>query len=203
MSTPRSFAIVPAAGRSERMGRPKLLLPWRGATVIEHVLSAWKRAGVSRVVVVVHPEDQALAAVCRDAGVDVVVADPPPADMKASVQCGLAHVASHYAPSASDAWLLAPADMPLLEPGWIEKLLSSRRPAPDEIIVASCQGRRGHPVLFAWPLAREAAELMPDEGLNVLLDRHPCRRVELPSEVLGDLDTPGDYQRLPHGRDRP
>ena len=31
----RSFAIIPAAGRSVRMGRQKLLMPWGDATLIE------------------------------------------------------------------------------------------------------------------------------------------------------------------------
>ena len=41
MST-RSFAVVPAAGRSRRMGRPKLLLPWGESTIIQQVLGAWR-----------------------------------------------------------------------------------------------------------------------------------------------------------------
>ena len=35
-ANPRFFAIIPAAGYSRRMGAPKLLLPFRNATVIDH-----------------------------------------------------------------------------------------------------------------------------------------------------------------------
>ncbi|MEZ6078052.1 MAG: NTP transferase domain-containing protein [Pirellulaceae bacterium] len=52
-----TFAIVPAAGRSRRMGQSKLLLPWRGTTVIEHVIEAWLRSRVTQVVVVARRDD--------------------------------------------------------------------------------------------------------------------------------------------------
>ena len=56
----RSFAVVPAAGRSERMGAPKLLLPLGDSTVIEHVLAAWTASPVTRTVVVVRADDAEL-----------------------------------------------------------------------------------------------------------------------------------------------
>ena len=64
-SVPRFFGVIPAAGRSVRMGEPKLLLPWRDGTLIEHVLAQWLASRVACVTVVVHPDDQELAAVCR------------------------------------------------------------------------------------------------------------------------------------------
>ncbi len=40
------FALIPAAGKSARMGRPKLTLPLGGRTVLEHVVTALRRGGV-------------------------------------------------------------------------------------------------------------------------------------------------------------
>ena len=57
----RSFAVIPAAGRSQRMGQPKLLLPWGRTTVIEHVLGVWRASRVTHTVIVVHPDDKFLA----------------------------------------------------------------------------------------------------------------------------------------------
>ena len=34
--------IILAAGASERMGRPKLLLPWGKSTVLAHLLAQWR-----------------------------------------------------------------------------------------------------------------------------------------------------------------
>ena len=49
----RSFAIIPACGRSVRMGTPKLLMPWKDSTVIEAVLAAWEQSQIDEIVVVV------------------------------------------------------------------------------------------------------------------------------------------------------
>ena len=50
-------AIVPAAGRSKRMGQPKLLLPIDGETLIARVVTALREGGAERVVVVAPPAD--------------------------------------------------------------------------------------------------------------------------------------------------
>ena len=58
---PRSFALIPAAGHSLRMGQPKLLMPVEGRPLILHMLAAWQASKVERVVVVVRPDDEQLA----------------------------------------------------------------------------------------------------------------------------------------------
>ncbi len=205
MNTPsfRAFAIIPAAGRSQRMGRPKLLLPWGAGTVIESVIAAWRTSGVLRCVVVVHPDDTELAEICRAAGADVVVPKSPPPDMKASVGCGLEFVAATHQPAAGDAWLVAPADMPLLSATAIDQVLAAHRPAAPRIIVPTHAGRRGHPVLFPWTLAAEVGRLGEGEGLARLLQRHaPVEVASSERTILLDFDTPADYQDLHERRSR-
>src|SRR3954447_5130453 len=46
-------AIVLAAGKSERMGQPKALLPFRGKTFLENILSAISQSAIRHTVVVV------------------------------------------------------------------------------------------------------------------------------------------------------
>jgi len=196
----QAFAIIPAAGRSVRMGAAKLLLPWGGRAVIETVIGAWRASRVSRAILTVHPDDLELARRGREAGAEVVVVDPPPVDMKASVLAGLAYIEAKYQPGPQDAWLLAPADMPLLTAESIDRLLAAwkenRLRNRQEILALSRGGRRGHPVLFPWPLVAAARQLGADEGLNRLLEQFGCR--ELPADDEGgfvDLDTPADYRR--------
>ena len=193
----QSFAVIPAAGRSARMGRSKLLLPWGERTVIEQVATAWRDSQVSQVVVVLHPDDVAAAQLCRRVGVEVVTAVPPPPDMRASIERGLAHVRQRFAPSARDAWLIAPADMPLLSAAMIDLVLLAHDPAKPSIVVPAHAGRRGHPVLFPWPLAVEVPRLAPGTGVNELLKSHPVREISIADpSAWGDLDTPEDYIRL-------
>jgi molybdenum cofactor cytidylyltransferase len=198
----QSFAVIPAAGRSQRMGQPKLLLPWGGSTIFEHVLDAWHASRVDRVVVVVHPLDSRLAELAAACGALVVQPEAPPSEMKISVQIALARL-SEFEPRPTDAWLLAPADMPGLTAGTINLVVDSyaqslaRAHDAPRIWVPRCGSRRGHPVLFPWSLAREAASLTANEGLNALLARHEVEYLETSSDaILEDFDTPEDYQRL-------
>ena len=191
-----SFAIVPAAGRGARMGTAKLLLPWGESTVVERLLAAWHGSGVTRTLVVVGPHDRALADLVSTTGADVVTAATRPVDMKASIGIGLAHVRDCYRPVAEDVWLAAPADMPELSAGVIDRLLAAHRPADPRIVVPVHGGRRGHPALFPWPLAAEVAGLAADVGIRGLFSQH--RVVELPCSregIPGDVDTPADYAR--------
>lgn len=194
----RSFAIVPAAGRSVRMGRPKLLLPWGEWTVIEQVLAAWLGSRVTRTLVVVRADDVRLAEVCRNCGAAVVTADPPPPDMKASVRCALEHIAGHWQPAPHDAWLVAPADLPRLATATIDRVLAAYDSTQPEIVAPRIAGLRGHPVLFPWSLAAEVARLPSDVGIDELLRRYPVRDVpvDASADSAADLDTPEDYRRL-------
>ncbi|MCA9202986.1 MAG: NTP transferase domain-containing protein, partial [Planctomycetales bacterium] len=125
----RSFAVVPAAGESRRMGRPKLLLPWGDSTVIQTVLAAWQASRVDRVLVVVRPDDAELAEVCGRAGATVVVPGESPPEMKRSIQLALHEIHDRHAPTDADAWLLAPADMPRLSTTIINRLIAEHADA--------------------------------------------------------------------------
>jgi molybdenum cofactor cytidylyltransferase len=193
---PPAFAIIPAAGRSVRMGTPKLLLPWGQRTVLDAVLDAWRASRVSATVVVVHPEDEAIAIIAGQHAADVVIAPTPPLDMKASVTLGLNHVRQRYEPRPDGLWLLAPADMPGLTAAAIDEVLDAASAAAEAIVAATHKGRRGHPVSFRWHLADEVARLPSDQGVNLLLERHAVKYLETCNPaILSDLDTPADYAR--------
>jgi molybdenum cofactor cytidylyltransferase len=189
--------VVPAAGRSLRMGTAKLLLPWGQATVIEAVLERWRASRVDRLVVTVRADDHRLTETCRRAGAEVVVVDPAPADMRASIQAGLAHVADRHCPTAADVWLVAPADAPALASAVIDRLLSAHRPEAPRVVRAMHQGRGGHPVLLPWAAAAELGRLAAQQGLNQLVKNSQPIELECGAEALcADLDTPDDYRRL-------
>jgi molybdenum cofactor cytidylyltransferase len=193
----RSYAIIPAAGRSDRMGRHKLLLPWKDGSLIDSVLAAWRASRVTRIVVVVRAHDEQLAEACGAAGADVVAAESDPPEMKISVGLGLAHVERVHEPGADDVWLLAPADTPRISATTVDRLLDAHDAAAPAILAPAFAGRRGHPVLFPWPLAREVRRLSSNEGVNALLARHPVRPIACGDPgILEDLDTPDDYERL-------
>ena len=198
-----SFAIIPAAGRSRRMGTSKLLLPWKDHTVIQQVLETWQASRVNQLVVVVAPHDQQLADVCRHAGIEPLVAPMRPVEMKATVCFALDEVRIRFNPQPTDVWLLAPADIPGLSYETINQLLAAHLRNPSAILLPTHGGQRSHPALFPWPLASEVARLPPGWGVNRMLDRHEVQELPCDAPLATDIDTLDQYRaQRDNGTDR-
>jgi molybdenum cofactor cytidylyltransferase len=194
------FALIPAAGHSRRMGRPKLLLPFGGATVLEQVIDSLKAGGVDFVVAIVAPHLPELIPLAERRGAWPLLLPNDTPDMQATVEYGLRFVEQRYSPDPADAWLLAPADHPLLEPEIVRQLVEARRhQTAYSIFVPVYGGRRGHPALLSWTHASKLQDYPPARGLNQYIRDHESQVLEVPVQskgILADLDTPQDYERL-------
>lgn len=201
------YAIIPAAGKSERMGRAKLLLSWPTvtnphATVLDRVLQAWTSSKVVRTIVVTRSDaDSQIQQICNSYPVDVIVADDP-YDMKESCWLGIQHISSSR--DAIDRFFVCPADIPGITSFVIDRLMKeadfyqqSQTDRHSPIIVPTFRSKRGHPVLFPWTIVPEVLKLARDEGLNTLVNRAEVVEVEfsLSPETMQDIDTPDDYAR--------
>jgi molybdenum cofactor cytidylyltransferase len=197
--TPRLFAVVPAAGHSRRMGRPKLLLSLRGEPVISRLLKVLQQPPVEDVVVVIRRSDTELETAVKASGGTVVAPETDPPDMRSSVAEGLRSLNARYSPAVNDIWLLVPADHPLLELAVLPELLAAWSTLQPDILLPTYHGQRGHPALFRWGLVAQINALPPDRGLNALRDLPGIQVVEREVTCPGvtmDLDTPEDWERL-------
>ena len=186
-------AIVLSAGKSERMGSPKALLEFRGQTFLATILAAIASARMSSVVVVAgHHYDRIVRAFPN-----ARVAFNPNYEqgMSTSVQVGIRALLE--GPDRVDGAAIFLVDHPIIDRQTIDALTA--RLLPGRIVVPLCEGRRGHPVLFAADLFAEILELAPDQGLNTVVKRNRDRVVEVIVEnpgVLRDIDTPEQFARL-------
>jgi molybdenum cofactor cytidylyltransferase len=197
-ATPRVFALIPAAGKSIRMGRPKLALSLGDRTVLECVIATLHSAGIGDILVVLGPHVAALTEKARAAGAEALVLAHETPDMRATVEQGLTWLESNRKPRPPDFFLLLPADHPTLDVDVIRSLLQAQAHHPDAtLLVPTFAGQRGHPTLIGWSHVGGIRQLPPDQGLNAYLRSKPVREVSVHNaEVLHDLDTPEDYERL-------
>jgi molybdenum cofactor cytidylyltransferase len=195
-----TFAVIPAAGKSERMGRPKLALPLGERTVLERVIDSLRAAGVEHVVVVIGPHVPQLAPLAQSAGAHVLQLAEETPDMRATAEAGLRWLEGRFRPRPDDTWLLVPADHPTLDPHVIRRLMQERAAAPERsVIVPTHAGRRGHPTLIDWKHVAGMRALPSGSGLNAYLRQQAAETLELPVDspnILCDLDTPADYEGL-------
>jgi len=198
------FALIPAAGRSRRMGSPKLLLDVNGKTVIARVLTALGEAGLVNRLVVLHPQDELLKREVERHGGRAFFPPTPPPEMRDSIQFGFKSVADEIRASGEPAdphqpWLLVPADHPVIDAKTVTILLEAAAKNPGRIIVPTHGGRRGHPTVFAWKHALQIDQIPEGLGFNWIVEQSPADIIEIEfasSGVLVDLDTPDDYERL-------
>src|SRR5215472_8557357 len=161
-------AVVLAAGAASRFGSPKqrLLL----APVLARVRSA---SAIDEIVVVVGAHD-----VETDARI-VRCADWERGP-GASLRCGLAAL-----PAGTAAAVVVLADGPALAPEAIDRVVAAWREGAGDVVAASYDGNRGHPVV----LSRAVWSTVPDEGARALEPvLVPCNDLGEP----GDIDVPGD-----------
>jgi molybdenum cofactor cytidylyltransferase len=194
------FAVLPAAGKSSRMGRPKLALPLGERTMLEHVLAALRQAEVAHPIVILGPHVRELAPLAQEAGAHVCQLAEETADMRTTVERGLNWLEERFQPRPEDAWLLVPADHPTLAPSVIRQLEQARQNHPERsIFVPTFHGRRGHPLVLSWQHVDGIHAHTADEGLNSYVRKHSVQVWEVMVEsetILWDLDTPEDYERL-------
>jgi molybdenum cofactor cytidylyltransferase len=186
-----AIAIVPAAGASRRMGRPKLLLPFQGGTVVGSLVQALREGGVSEIVLVTAPDDEALRDWAAEAGVRTAVNPDPDRGMLSSIREGIA-AAPRYQPI-----VVCPADLPALRASTVAAVLAAA--GRQLLAVATYRGRRGHPLVISPALIPEIGTLDLSIGLRELLDRHPDRVREVEVDDPGavhDVDTPEEYRVL-------
>ncbi|HEX9511147.1 MAG TPA: nucleotidyltransferase family protein [Puia sp.] len=190
-------AIVLAAGSSRRMeNKNKLLLPYKGKTVLAHTIGNILSAGIGEVIVVTGFEAEKVQESIRHLSVRFVHNPQHETGMTGSIQAGVrAATGNGYMICLSDMVLITPEEYRLLAAAF-----EYRRPEdPGCICLPEYQGEKGNPVIFS-SFYREALLQHPEkEGCKGIVRSHPEHqyRVSMPSgNILIDMDEPGQYESL-------
>lgn len=186
------YAVVPAAGRSVRMGTQKLLLPFAGSTVVGHVVKTLRAAPVKGVVVVVSREGGAVAAEAVAAGASTTVNPDPEADMLSSIRCGIRALQGD-----AEGALVALGDQPTLRAALVGTMLQACAGRSDAIVVPVHNGTRGHPLLIGSRWFGDVLDRFDGVGVRGLILEQANSVVELDVDdewVLRDMDNPSAYR---------
>ncbi len=191
------YGVLPAAGMSRRMGTPKQSLPYGASTMTGHVARTMLAANLDAVVVVTRTELVGAIDLPEDQRLLLAINDAPMTQMMDSIRLGLDTLESAHRTHHGAGIFVIPADMPTVPVAACVKCVDTFRANPTNIIIATCHGSRGHPIIF--PLALQSVLDAITGGLNEL----PLRRADLVLEtpiddpaILRDVDTVADYERL-------
>jgi len=195
-------AIVLAAGRSRRMGRPKMSLPWGETTVIGQVVAMLAQAGLDEIVLVTGGDWREVENSLNRLSENVLASAPvrtvfnpsyAKREMSHTLKVGLSALGQEV-----DAAMIALGDQPQVRVDTIVAVLTGYRSTRAPLVVPSYQMRRGHPWIVDRSLWSEILALDTSESVRDLLTRYEkCIHyvlVDTPT-ILQDLDTPEAYQR--------
>ncbi len=185
-------AIIPAAGRSRRMGRDKRLLPLNGMPVLEHVLRAHTTVGVCAIIVVVREAVPQVAAIAARNSARVCINPVADQGMFSTIQCGVRAL-----PPETQAFFVHPADIPLVRPKTLHDMMTQFAERKELVLIPRRGKRRGHPPLLSIQLKPALLAHDGTGGLRTVLNANkPDEFITDDPGILLDLDTPEDYAKV-------
>lgn len=181
--------ILLAAGRGKRFDPSgqddKLLAPLPSGVPLAIAAAKNLSTALNRVVAVVRPDADALAAALAAAGCEVLICPHADEGMGGVLAFAIQHCAD------ASAWLVALADMPYISPRTYTLLVDALR--EQDIVAPECKGQRGHPVGFRQRYLPQLQTLKGEHGARTLLAREPVFLLKTDDAgVLRDIDVPAD-----------
>jgi molybdenum cofactor cytidylyltransferase len=136
--------VILSGGASRRMGAPKALLPYRGGTFLEHLLSVTDHPQIGWRRVVLGADARTIAEGVELPVEEVVINKNWEAGQLSSIQSGLRSL-----PAGTDGMLLCLIDHSLISRELVGELMERFYLSGKAIVLPIHKGRRGHPVIFA------------------------------------------------------
>lgn len=187
----RVTGLVLAAGGSRRLGQPKQLLAFRGATLLDHTLGTARDCGFERLLCAVGGSAEEVRARVDLSGVEIVENPDFGGGCSSSIAAALDAVAADC-----DTLVLLLGDQPGVRPETVAALLAGRDHS--DYAVCAYDDGRGHPFAFGRAAFAELAGMHGDKAVWKLLERHAPDVVEVPiaGRVPLDVDTWEDYEAV-------
>jgi molybdenum cofactor cytidylyltransferase len=191
MSEPFVAGLVLAAGGSSRLGRPKQLLPFGGATLLDHTIATARACEFDQLLVAVGGNADNVRERVNLSGADVVVNPGYGAGCSSSIA-----VAMEALDPRATTLVLMLGDQPGVTPASVRVLVAARGDAP----IAACRygDGRGHPFAFGHEVFGDLRALHGDKAVWRMLDERADDVVEIPvaGRIPLDVDTWADYEAV-------
>jgi molybdenum cofactor cytidylyltransferase len=191
MSDPFVAGLVLAAGGSSRLGRPKQLLPFGGATLLDHTMATARACEFDQLLVAVGGNAGKVRERVNLSGAEIVVNPGFGEGCSSSIA-----VAMNALDPAATVLVLLLGDQPGVVPATVRVLLAARGDAP--IAVCRYDDGRGHPFAFGREVFDDLRALHGDKAVWRMLEERPEDVEEVPvaGRIPLDVDTWADYEAV-------
>jgi len=191
-------AIVLSAGESSRMGSPKALLPIKGKSFIEEIVSVLQATKVGKIILVLGYNANEIASKIRHLPVRVVVNEDYRKGQLSSLNVAIRSLEVEENVATIDGVLVHLVDHPYLSPALVDHMIDRFYESKKLILVPTHRGKRGHPVIFSKRLFPELLSAPLEGGAKTVVHAHRDETLEIETEDEGitvDIDTPAEYRQ--------
>jgi molybdenum cofactor cytidylyltransferase len=185
--------ILLAAGSGTRYGGDKLLHRLPDGTPLAVAAAVNLRPACDRMVAVLRPEQEELAALLIEVGCEIIVCRESIGGMGYSLAAGV------QATNNASAWIVALGDMPLIR-STTHQAVAERLRSGASLVASEYRGRRGHPVGFSGEWFDQLIAMTGDQGGRTILEQNREALILCPVDDPGatqDFDYKEDLKNIP------
>jgi molybdenum cofactor cytidylyltransferase len=188
--------IILAAGSSSRLGQPKQLLPYKGKTLIGHIVEIALQSEAEKVLIVLGANhliiEKKLPVLDK---LKPIYNEDWREGMASSIRKAIAFLQEEE--KCPEAALIMTSDQPYINVTLLNRMIHIQKDNPKPIVASTYNGTIGTPVLFHASLFEELKKLQGDAGAKKMLMHRldEVETVEFPDGNI-DIDTEIDYRNL-------
>ncbi|GAB4253483.1 MAG: nucleotidyltransferase family protein [Vicingaceae bacterium] len=189
-----SFAtLILAAGKSERMGMPKIWLPYKKGNFLDQIITTYNESNIRNIYVIINVTvlSNFTSKVYRYAskGVNFVLNTNPNSNRLQSVQIGLNKISSDFV-------FIQNIDSPFVSKKTIQQLALNN--CDFKTLIPTYNNQKGHPILISKYIQHQIINTdNKDKTLRDVIYANPCSTLEINDKhILTNINYKEDYQNI-------
>ncbi|MBD3225297.1 MAG: NTP transferase domain-containing protein [Caldithrix sp.] len=188
-------AVILAAGRSSRFGKPKVLQSFKGQPFLTRISQPLNTLDLNPIILVLGYKARWLQQALPQSHISQIIIN----EQFDYGQFSSLQSAVRIMPEPISGLLVCLIDQPHLHPSTYERIVHKARHQPECIIIPKYQQKKGHPVYLPKVLMDDILKAPPESRLDTMIKKRQnvMRLIEVDDPgILQDIDTPSDLQRI-------
>jgi molybdenum cofactor cytidylyltransferase len=191
-------AVILSGGASRRMGSPKALVSYQGASFLEHLLILTRHPAIGVRRVVLGPDGDTISRQVALAPEEIVLNREWERGQLSSI-----HAALRSLPAGTEGMLLCPVDHPLVSATLVNNLIVTFLETQAPVVLPTFEGRRGHPVIFSAAVYEELLRAPLETGARAVVWAHKNELQEISTTEEGCVLNLNDPDVLLKAKNKP
>jgi molybdenum cofactor cytidylyltransferase len=187
--------LLLAAGSSSRMGQPKMLLPFKSSTMLQHIIDEVKAIKNTTLLIVTGCYHKLIEQSLARQQIPLIKNEQWQNGMGTSIQTGMAYLLQQY-PAATTVLIMV-CDQPFISASLLQQMITTKETTGKNIVSCTYSGTFGTPVLFDKKYFNELLLLQGTTGAKKLVNQFKTD-LAIVNFAAGsiDIDTPEAYEKL-------